>query len=108
MASFELFTTCKGIGNRKALRAMALPAGQSEIGFASVEVPVSVRNNRVSRVRQALAPLREPMMFWSAADGTHVRISGVDYPGLAADDLRPGRVEITITDATGQRRGRTG
>ena len=27
-AFFELFTTCKGIGNRKALRAMSLDVGQ--------------------------------------------------------------------------------
>lgn len=31
---FELFTTCKGIGNRKALRAMSLPAGQIAAAIA--------------------------------------------------------------------------
>ncbi len=87
---------------------LSWPAGNPTVelvrdGFASVEVPVAVRNNRVSRVRQALAPLREPMVYWGAADGTQVRISGVAYPGLAAGDLRPGRVEIVITDAAGRR-----
>ncbi len=33
-AFFELFTTCKGIGNRKALRAMSLPANQIAAAIA--------------------------------------------------------------------------
>ena len=35
---FELFTTCKGIGNRKALRAMALSTEQIAAGIADRDV----------------------------------------------------------------------
>ena len=35
---FELFTTCKGIGNRKALRAMALSTEQIASGIADRDV----------------------------------------------------------------------
>ena len=64
-AFFELFTTCKGIGNRKALRAMALPAGQiagaisdrdvallqtlPEIGKRSAETIIATLSGKVDR-----------------------------------------------------------
>ena len=37
---FELFTTCKGIGYRKALRAMTLPVGQIAVAIADRDAAV--------------------------------------------------------------------
>ncbi len=37
---FELFTTCKGIGNRKALRAMALDTGQIAAAIAGRDATI--------------------------------------------------------------------
>jgi len=71
---FELFTTCKGIGNRKALRSMALDTGQlaaaiadrdvallqslPEIGRRTAETIVATLHGKVDRFvsRRAFAP----------------------------------------------------
>lgn len=72
-------------------------------GFRSQEISVIVRNNRVSRSQVMLQPEREPLVFWTPADGVSVSINGEPFSGAAATSLRPGRVEIAVTDSAGTR-----
>ncbi len=73
---FELFTTCKGIGNRKALRAMAIDTGQlaaaiadrdaatlqslPEIGRRTAETIVATLHGKVDRFITGPADVGQP------------------------------------------------
>jgi holliday junction DNA helicase RuvA len=58
---FELFTTCKGIGNRKALRAMSLATGQIAAAIADRDVALLQTLPEIGRrtAETIVATLRE-------------------------------------------------
>lgn len=63
-------------------------------GFETRVMTVPVRNYRVTRVRDVLAPLSEPLLFWPESREYLVYIDGVLQTGGYASDLRPGLVTI--------------
>lgn len=78
-----------------------LPAGRQELilrrdGFRDTTVTVDIMNNRVTRLATELDAVREPLVYWEAEDGVRVLVDGVRQHGLAATELRPGRVTFTV------------
>lgn len=78
-----------------------LPAGRQELllrrdGFRDTAVTADIMNNRVTRLSAELSAVREPLVYWDAEDGVRVLVDGVSQNGLAATELRPGRVTFTV------------
>ena len=65
-------------------------------GFATRVLTVPVRNYRVTRVRDALEPRSEPLLFWPERREFLVYIDGQLQPGGFARDLAPGLVTIEL------------
>jgi hypothetical protein len=63
-------------------------------GFATRVMTVPVRNYRVTRVRDVLDPLSEPLLFWSESREYLVYIDDVLQTGGYARGLRSGLVTI--------------
>lgn len=107
-AFFELFTTVKGMGNRKALRALALPfqsiaeaiaardvdllKSLPEIGKRTAETIVAELHGKVDRFVELKPDRRETMSPEAAARSTLVHdavamLTQLGEPGLRARDL---------------------
>lgn len=85
---FELFTTVKGIGNRKALRAMALPARRIAAAIASRDLDVLKSLPEVGRrtAETIVAELHEKMEPFLAGGAAPVVAAGPFGRGLLAQD----------------------
>ena len=88
---FVLFTTVKGIGNRKALRAMALPTRTIAAAIASRDLDTLKSLPEVGRrtAETIVAELHEKMEPFLAAAGMAAtpQVGGVSRGGLAQDAL---------------------
>lgn len=85
---FELFTTVKGIGNRKALRAMALPTRTIAAAIASRDLDVLKSLPEVGRrtAETIVAELHEKMEPFLAGGAAPVVAAGPFGRGLLAQD----------------------
>lgn len=86
---FELFTTVKGIGNRKALRAMALPARRIAAAIASRDLDVLKSLPEVGRrtAETIVAELHEKMEPFLAGGAAPAQAPGAPVGrGLLAQD----------------------
>ncbi len=85
---FELFTTVKGIGNRKALRAMALPTRTIAAAIASRDLDVLKSLPEVGRrtAESIVAELHEKMEPFLAGGAALVAATGPIGRGALAQD----------------------
>lgn len=93
---FELFTTCKGIGNRRALRAMTLSTGQIATAIADGDVKLLQSLPEVGKrtAETMIASLRGKVDQFTAMDPTGVVVVG----GSEEQGLRPAGVAREALD----------